>query len=134
MRIPTLVLAMDASAAYAARATTAASVLLDDSGGFDPSPILALKWAALAAILEAGVEVLWSDVDGVIASQPFELLHADTDVAAPSEGWEEIFLRGHIMGADDPSMGWSRYCGRSARIDNAVARPHAADQAVRRAC
>ena len=105
LRLRTLVLAMDADAFAAAGRTTAAAVLLDGS-----VPPLARKWAALAEVLEAGVEVLWVDVDGVLASAPFELLHADSDFAGMSEGWEDIFLRGHVMGADDPSMGWSRYC------------------------
>ena len=110
LRVPVLVLAMDADAYAIASTTTAASVLIHtDSAGVVPPP-LHRKWAALGAILEAGVEVLWADVDAVLATSPFQLLHADTDVAALSEGWEEIFMRGHVMGADDPSMGWSRYC------------------------
>ena len=110
LRVPVLVLAMDADAYAIASATTAASVLIhSDSAGMVPPP-LHRKWAALGAILEAGVEILWADLDAVLASPPFQLLHADTDVAALSEGWEEIFMRGYVMGADDPSMGWSRYC------------------------
>ena len=116
LRLPTLVLAMDAAAYAAARTTTAASVLLlappaaAGAGAGAGGGLLALKWAALAEVLEAGVEVLYADVDAVLAAPPFDLLHADTDFAGLSEGWEDIFLRGHVMGADDPSMGWSRYC------------------------
>ena len=125
VRVPTLILAMDEAAHAAARGTTAASVLLitngggggggggGGSGGGDATVaglLLARKWIALAEVLEAGAEVLYMDVDAVLASAPFGLLPADTDVAALSEGWEEMFLRGHVMGADDPSMGWSRYC------------------------
>ena len=73
-------------------------------------PPLALKWRVLGEVLKAGVEVVWADVDAVLATEPFGHMPADADVAFLSEGWEEIFLRGHVMGADDPSMGWSRYC------------------------
>ena len=86
------------------------------------------------------LQVLWADLEAVVATHPFAQLHADTDIGALSEGWEENFLRGpgtwieptspgplswppfhqayppalgptrwlagHIMGADDPSMGW----------------------------
>lgn len=80
---------------------TAASVLL---GGSD-SP-LARKWSALAEVLAAGVAVFWADVDAVLGANPVPSLYADSDVEALSEAWEENMLRGHIMGADDPSMGW----------------------------
>ena len=105
LRLPTLVLAMDDVAFEAARGTTAASVLLDSG-----APPLARKWAALGEILEAGVAILWADVDAVLAADPFALMYGDSDVEALSEGWDEPMLRGHVMGSDDPSMGWSRYC------------------------
>ena len=142
LRLPTLVLCMDETAYAAAKQTTAAAVLLAATTA-DASPsVLSRKWAALGEILEAGAGVFWADVDAVLAADPFPLLAADSDVEALSEGWEEIFLRGHVMGAravaasallpvphllsrsltfarhrspslagaDDPSMGWSRYC------------------------
>ena len=36
-------------------------------------------------VLEAGAAVLWADVDAVLASDPFPLLAADSDVEALSE-------------------------------------------------
>ena len=107
LRLPTLVLAMDEATFAVARATTAAAVLIPSTAG---QTALSRKWAAIGAILEAGAGVLWADVDGVIASEPFALLSGDSDVEALSEGWEDTFLRGFVMGSDDPSMGWSRYC------------------------
>ena len=41
-----------------------------------------------------GVGVLFADVDVAFASDPFELLHADSDVEALSEAWEEDDARG----------------------------------------
>ena len=105
LRLPTLVLAMDTASFGATRGTTAAGVLLLGS-----EPPLARKWTALREILAAGVAVYWADVDAVLAAAPWPLLYGDSDVEALSEGWDESMLRGHVMGADDPSMGWSRYC------------------------
>ncbi|KAL1503242.1 hypothetical protein AB1Y20_011298 [Prymnesium parvum] len=77
------------------------------------------KWRAIGAILRAGVGVLYADVDAILAAPPFEYLHADSDVEALSEAWEEDDARGFVMGSDDPSMGWSRYCEsmRIAQLD-----------------
>lgn len=112
LRLPTLVLAMDEDAFAAARTTTATALLVPAGGGRgrDEQTALHRKWAALAEILEAGAALLWADVDAVIAADPFPFIAADSDVEALSEGWEEPFLRGFVMGSDDPSMGWSRYC------------------------
>lgn len=39
--------------------------------------------------------------------------------AFPMQAWEESDARGFVMGSDDPSMGWSRYCEsmRVAHLD-----------------
>ena len=110
LRVPLVVIAMDEAAFAAAKASTAASVLARAGDGAGGDSTLARKWAAIAEALEAGVGLMWADVDAVVASQPFDSLHADADFEGLSEGWEESFTRGYVMGSDDPSMGWSRYC------------------------
>ncbi len=71
---------------------------------------VARKWAALAAILGSGVSVLYADVAVVLGAQPFALLERDSDFSVLSQAWETEHAHGFVMGSDDPSMGWSRYC------------------------
>lgn len=84
------------------------------SSAATPTPI-ALKWAALAALLTLHVAVLYADVDAVLTHPPFDLLAHDSDVEVASEAWDDEAARGFIHGSDDPSMGWGRYA-ESMRI------------------
>ena len=120
LRLRALVLGMDADVAQAVigLGTTArvAIATLDNTGA---GRCAARKWEAIAALLGGGVGVLYADVDAVIASNPWSRLAADSDYEGLSTGWEDEDARGHVMGSDDPPMGWSRYCEtmRAALLD-----------------
>lgn len=97
LALPMVALAMDAEGAAAARGVCFSAPA--PAGG----STLERKWRGLAQLVEAGVDVLYVDVDGVLASEPFAALHFDSDVEALSEAWEEDDARGWVMGCEGPS-------------------------------
>jgi len=128
LRLPFVALALDAAGAAVALSPVAivdlsrADALPSTSyipgeardTGAPPSSLgsgpLVAKWRAVAALLASGVTVLYLDVDGVLGADPFEFSFGDSDFEVLSEAWEAESARGFVMGSDDPSMGWSRYC------------------------
>eukprot|EP00899_Mesostigma_viride_P005546 jgi/Mesvir1/14993/Mv14652-RA.1 len=71
--------------------------------------ISGLKYAILREFLLLGYDVLLSDVDIVVISNPFPYLVGDSDVEGLSDGFDDKTSYGYGDWIDDPKMGWSRY-------------------------
>jgi len=73
-----------------------------------PSP-RARKYLVAAAVVAAGVSVVYADLRVSLSADPFGYLFGDADVEAASSGRGNAD-RGHMRVAMDPSMGWSQMC------------------------
>jgi len=73
--------------------------------------ISGLKFKVIDDFLLLGWNVLLSDVDVIVLSDPFagDRLTRDADVEGMSDGFDDRTAYGYIEGFDDASMGWARY-------------------------
>jgi len=72
-----------------------------------PTP-RARKYLAAAAVVAAGVSVVYADLRVSLSADPFGYIFGDADVEAASSG--RGIDRGHMRVAMDPQMGWSQMC------------------------
>ena len=87
LQLPLVALAMEPSDPVGAAAVKSLCFWAPAPAG--PGP-LARKWAALRLLVEAGIDVLYLDVDGVLGSSPWAALHFDSDFEGLSEAREEL--------------------------------------------
>ena len=124
LRVPALALVAPAVAAAAAELPIV-------SVAVGAPNVAVAKWRAIGALVGGGVGVLFAEVGAVLAAPPFAALHGDSDFEAATTAWETEDAWGHVMGSDDPSMGWSRYCEsmRIARLHPGLFYAHPTEEA-----
>ena len=123
LRVPALALVAPAVAATAAELPIVSVAV--------GAPNVAGPSGAHRRARRGGVGVLFAEVGAVLAAPPFAALHGDSDFEAATTAWETEDAWGHVMGSDDPSMGWSRYCEsmRIARLHPGLFYAHPTEEA-----